>query len=191
MNKVVEALGKLDPSNDNHWTSDGLPRIDTVRMFAGNQALTREAITAAIPNFSRLIAAAAMGKPPVAQATAPVAEAAPVVAAPVVSEKPKSSSSLEEAQAKLQAALTARNEANANVQEAQDAVDAIINEQYAHGAQDETAVAIRGYLDGQRALLDERTRRAKVLHESGVTLNDIQALIPQKAPIDIALSRKR
>lgn len=191
MNKVVEALGKLDPSNDNHWTSDGLPRIDTVRMFAGNQALTREAITAAIPNFSRQIAAAAMGKPLVAQATAPVDEAAPVVAAPVVSEKPKSSSNLEEAQAKLQAALTARNEANAKVQEAQDAVDVIINEQYAHGAQDETAVAIRGYLDGQRALLEERARRTRVLHESGVTLNDIQALIPQKAPIDIALSRKR
>lgn len=191
MNKVVEALGKLDPTNDNHWTADGLPRIDTVRMFAGNQALTREAITAAIPNFSRQISAAATGKPAVAQATAPVAETAPVVATPVVSEKPKVSSSLEEAQANLQKALTARNEANAKVQEAQDTVDAIINAQYAHGEQDNTMDSIRGYLDGQQALLDERARRTRVLHESGVTLNDIQALIPQKAPIDVALARKR
>jgi len=51
--KIIEALQKLDTANDNHWTADGLPRIDTVKMLASDQTLTRDTITAAAPNFSR------------------------------------------------------------------------------------------------------------------------------------------
>lgn len=51
--KIIEALQKLDTANDNHWTADGLPRIDTVKMLASDQTLTRDVITAAAPNFSR------------------------------------------------------------------------------------------------------------------------------------------
>lgn len=59
MSKITEALSKLDPNNDNHWTQDGLPRLDTVKILAGNPSLTREAVTAAAPNFNRQTAQAA------------------------------------------------------------------------------------------------------------------------------------
>lgn len=53
MTTIIEALQKLDPNNDNHWTADGLPRIDTIKFMASNQSITREDITAAAPNFKR------------------------------------------------------------------------------------------------------------------------------------------
>lgn len=53
MSKILEALNKLDPQNDNHWTADGQPRLDTLKMFAGEQALTRDAVAEAAPGFCR------------------------------------------------------------------------------------------------------------------------------------------
>lgn len=53
--KLKAALDKLDPANDNHWTQDGLPRIDTVRMLAGNPALTREDLTEKHGDFNRTV----------------------------------------------------------------------------------------------------------------------------------------
>ncbi len=44
---IHAALQALDPKNDDHWTADGLPRLDVVK------AGTRAAVTAAAPNFSR------------------------------------------------------------------------------------------------------------------------------------------
>jgi len=44
---ILEALKALDPKNDDHWTADGLPRLDVVK------AGTRAVVTKAAPNFSR------------------------------------------------------------------------------------------------------------------------------------------
>ncbi|QQO14963.1 hypothetical protein JJB99_01865 [Bradyrhizobium diazoefficiens] len=35
------ALTDLNPSNDNHWTEDGLPRLDVARQLTSNPKLTR------------------------------------------------------------------------------------------------------------------------------------------------------
>lgn len=35
------ALTDLNPSNDDHWTEDGLPRLDVARELSGNPKLTR------------------------------------------------------------------------------------------------------------------------------------------------------
>jgi hypothetical protein len=51
--KVQAALKKLDPSEDNHWTKAGQPRIEVVAEILGDQSLTREAINEAWPNFDR------------------------------------------------------------------------------------------------------------------------------------------
>lgn len=51
--KIVAALAQLDPKNDNHWTDEGNPRMDTVKLFAGDSTITRDAVTAAAPGFSR------------------------------------------------------------------------------------------------------------------------------------------
>jgi hypothetical protein len=64
--KILEALRKIDAANDNHWTADGQPRLDTVKMLAGNPAITRELVDAAAPGFTRVTAATYT--PPAAQA---------------------------------------------------------------------------------------------------------------------------
>jgi hypothetical protein len=197
MSKVTEALAKLDVNNDNHWTADGLPRIDTVRMIAGNQALTREMITAEMPEFSRQTASlgASVAAPvvpvvpvaPVEQPKEEVAEVSPPVEEPVRDFEAE----LVVAQQELHDAIAARNEAQRLVDEKQNAMDEVISAQHAYADQTPIEVAVQGYLASQKELLTERGRRSQVLREKGVTLADIQDLIPQKAPIDIALSRKR
>lgn len=207
MSKITEALSKLDPNNDNHWTSDGLPRIDTVKMLAGNPALTREMITAEVPNFSRqtaLVAATqakagitntpAAIEPTTSPATPPATEDVVVQATveTALDNVVKDYDALiEAAQAELQTAIIARDEAHALVQVKQDALDELINERYTSGAAEHPMSAISGYLQSQQGVLQERARRHAVLVESGVTLQDIQGLIPQKAPLDVALSSKK
>lgn len=51
--KIVEALRKLDTANDAHWTTDGLPRLETVKFLAGDQSLTRDDVTTAASGFTR------------------------------------------------------------------------------------------------------------------------------------------
>lgn len=50
--KIVEALKKLDPQNDNQWTQDGLPKLDALKFTIG-EAVTREQVQEAAPDFSR------------------------------------------------------------------------------------------------------------------------------------------
>lgn len=57
--KILAALRQLDAGNPNHWTAEGAPRLDTVRLLAGDQSVSREAINAAAPGFSRENMAAA------------------------------------------------------------------------------------------------------------------------------------
>lgn len=47
-----EALKALDPANDDHWTSDGLPRVDVITGLVG-QAVTRADITGLAPGLTR------------------------------------------------------------------------------------------------------------------------------------------
>jgi len=91
--KIADTLTKLDPNNDNHWTQDGLPRLDTIKILASDPTLTRDQVTAAAPDFNRTAALAAAGGPPAAPATtpaapAPVAPPAPIAAAPAAEDAP-------------------------------------------------------------------------------------------------------
>ena len=53
MKTLIEALLDLDPENQNHWTSEGLPKVDALRFATANPALTRDEITEAAPLFTR------------------------------------------------------------------------------------------------------------------------------------------
>jgi hypothetical protein len=50
--KIVEALQKLDPQNDNQWTQDGLPKLDALKFLVGD-TVTREQVQEAAPDFTR------------------------------------------------------------------------------------------------------------------------------------------
>lgn len=56
LSALQQALAKLDVTNGNHWTADGQPRLDTVKMFAGNPAVNREHIEGEAPGFTRATA---------------------------------------------------------------------------------------------------------------------------------------
>lgn len=49
---ILEALKKLDPKNDEHWTTEGLPRLDVLKDLTGSQ-VTRDALNTAAKGFSR------------------------------------------------------------------------------------------------------------------------------------------
>lgn len=58
MNQAIQtAVKALDIENDNHWTADGLPRLDTVKMLASDPTVTRETVNDAAPGFTRANAA--------------------------------------------------------------------------------------------------------------------------------------
>lgn len=50
--RIYEVLPQLDPENENHWTADGLPRIETVEALVGDK-VTRSEIREAAPYFNR------------------------------------------------------------------------------------------------------------------------------------------
>jgi hypothetical protein len=47
--QILKALGTLDPKNDAHWTTDGSPRIDALKLVA----ITRDHIRQIAPGFCR------------------------------------------------------------------------------------------------------------------------------------------
>lgn len=50
---IQNALKQLDPTNNDHWTADGLARIDTVKALSGDTSLNREMLEKAAPGFNR------------------------------------------------------------------------------------------------------------------------------------------
>lgn len=64
--EILEAVRSLDPNNDEHWTADGLPRLDAVENLLGGD-VNRKAVTNAAPDYSRSVARElvdADGEPP-------------------------------------------------------------------------------------------------------------------------------
>lgn len=51
--KILEALKKLDPTNDNQWTQDGLPKLEALKFMMGGENATREQVNEAAPGFTR------------------------------------------------------------------------------------------------------------------------------------------
>lgn len=50
--EILEAVMGLQPGNDEHWTTDGLPRLDAVENLLG-ASVTRKQLTNAAPDFNR------------------------------------------------------------------------------------------------------------------------------------------
>lgn len=49
---LVDSLAQLDPTNDEHWTTNGDPLLNVVKDIHGS-AVTRAQINEAVPGFSR------------------------------------------------------------------------------------------------------------------------------------------
>lgn len=53
---IKAALKALNPTNDEHWTADGMPRVDVVAKLVENDELKRVDITTSVPDFTRMTA---------------------------------------------------------------------------------------------------------------------------------------
>ncbi len=203
-NLIKQALAKLDVNNDNHWTAEGQPRIDTVKMLASDQTITRDDITKASPEFTRESATAALAQAPAAQtgqgsdgaganepqanAQPPAIQDTPAIVVPVnldefdqaIEDAKADLDELKEHRAKFDEELAKRTKAY------DDAVDAKVKA----GAGETVTNAIQGYHASQQRLLEARANRGKVLQENGITAKDLTALLPGRSPIDAAMGRK-
>lgn len=217
-NKITDALSKLDPANDNHWTQDGLPRLDTIKILAGDPSLTREAVTAAAPDFNREAAQAAAGAAQAGAGTTPAAptDAAPPAPAsaatgadttppappapsesenPVLNPPPLAQDGGDQDDLKARIA-----EAQLNLSDRQDALQ--LAKQELSDAQNELARLeaqlkespasggnpITAYLKQQQKNLEARGARKALIKESGLDLKQLAKDL--KSPLDAAMERK-
>lgn len=196
-NPIEDALQKLDVNNDNHWTADGLPRIETVRMLAGNQALTRDAIAAAVPGFCRAVAAGgATVQGTQAQAPQPASQPQQIEGLPVVADAGKTeqptmedTSELEAAIAEAEALVAVKAEvlsvATTEHNEALQALDALLLKRSPDGHKhDKIETALTGYFERARL---EREAAAKSVGEIAELTKKVDDLRNKTvAPIDRA-----
>lgn len=219
MNKnISDALSKLDPTNDNHWTQDGLPRLDTIRIVSGDPSLSREAVTAANPEFNRESAQAAASAAQAGGATTPAtptdpAPPAPATAATGTETQPPAPPAPPEPDLPVlnpppvavaagdQEELVAKiAEAKLNLSDRQDALQ--LAKQELVDAQNEVARleaqlteaspnnanTIMDYLQRQQKNLEERGARKQLIKDSGLDLKQLAKDL--KSPLDAAMERK-
>lgn len=202
--KLQEALAKLDVGNDNHWTADGLPRLDTVRFMTGDQSVTRESINQVAPGFSRASAAVTTAAPvqpevtlvapvggvvaaegtgigiPVAQLAAPEGEADGEVAS--------LAQEIADGEEYLNQLRSARGELDKRFKEATEQLEKLKDRMTVLVPLETTSTTIQGYLQRQQQVLAERAARKQVLKDSGVNFRDLLGSL--QAPIDAAMARK-
>jgi hypothetical protein len=189
---LKEALLKLDVDNDNHWTEQGLPRIETLKFLTGDVSITRESINTTAPGFNRSNREIADVAPEV---TTSVVIEAPVVVEPiaVIEEQVPVVQTLEEglriAQLELDQLVQEFGLLQNQVFEKTKEVHSLA-EQVANAKPVETSqTAIQSYLRSEQGVLEERGVRLEMIARSGIKLKDLADNL--KSPLDASLARKR
>lgn len=191
--QILAALQKLEVNNDSHWTQDGLPRLETVRLFASNQALTRDNITAAAPDFTRLAAynaaQAAQSPPaPVAAATPetqPSAQETPSVAPPLADPAPSAAPIVDAAPAATPEFVTEEDDVrfeDLTKQEQLEVVEEALQdvERYLVGAKKHKA-KLQQQKDDLVMAIDKETPRHSNQHDIQAYLKSQNKLLEQRA----------
>ncbi len=195
---ILTALRQLDVNNDNHWTADGAPRLETVRMLAKDATVSREALTLAAPGFSRAKGLPATPAGPSVQAAPPapapatdeVPETVPEDAEAVLSEHASAPSrsalsAKEQAMLKLARARTEHDAAASRLAEANAEMDTILAAEEKAVSKNDFSTTVRSYLDRQAELRERRAAQMDALR--GV---DLRSLVPTKSKIDQAFARR-
>lgn len=187
MTDMLKALAKLDPSNDDHWTADGAPRIEVVENYLEAKT-SRKEIIAAAPTFTREIAAA-----DVQPTVQPEPEAAATPAEPEAPEAPAVAVEADPL-AELQARLDAANAAAAAIEKekaaAQAAIDAAIEAQAKTPTHISNQLEIQRFLQAQQEQRIARGEARRNLAEAGVDLRGLQEIV-SGSKLDQAMSRKK
>lgn len=219
MQNIIDALKKLDVSDDNHWTVDGQPRLDTVKMLASDPSVTRDTLNAVAPDFNRETAANWEPKQTEGQVQTPsdnqqgaenqpqensvtaTGTSADTGSEPQDSEtKPEEKveetdidaleKALADAEAKTNEKLLAKEQAEADYVAALQEEDAARLALDAAKPKTDDLDPVRGYLNAQLEANNERSRVVEALREAGVTPEVLQKLAGVN-PTDLAYSTKK
>ena len=219
MQNIIDALKKLDVSNDNHWTVDGQPRLDTVKMLASDPSVTRDTLNAVAPDFNRETAANWEPKQTEGQVQTPSdnqqgaedqPQENPVTATGTSADagsepqnpetKPEEKveetdiealeKALADAEAKTNEKLLAKEQAEADYVAALQEEDAARLALDAAKPKTDDLDPVRGYLNAQLEANNERSRVVEALREAGVTPEVLQKLAGVN-PTDLAYSTKK
>lgn len=219
MQNIIDALKKLDVSNDNHWTVDGQPRLDTVKMLASDPSVTRDTLNAVAPDFNRETAANWEPKQTEGQVQTPsdnqqgtenqpqensVTATGTSVDAGSERQDPETKpeekveetniealeKALADAEAKTNEKLLAKEQAEADYVAALQEEDAARLALDAAKPKTDDLDPVRGYLNAQLEANKERSRVVEALREAGVTPEVLQKLAGVN-PTDLAYSTKK
>ncbi len=180
---VRAALAALDTKNDEHWTENGMPRLDAL----GSLKLSRAELTAIAPLFNRTNAVLASietakveqptGQPPIVQAPPSETQLAELEALVVA------------AQAEVQEAEKLKADAERRVAQAQVKADTLINamERARPSHAHKTTMDIRQVLERGKEVRAEKAGIASELRRVGVT----EAMLRGSSRLDQAMARKR
>lgn len=154
--EILEAVRGLDPKNDEHWTTDGMPRLDAVENLLGGD-VSRKSVTNAAPNYTRAVASELVDAP---QDGEP-----PVDEPPVESDAPETVQQSPEPTAEAETTTAAEPDKDASVDNAEASgdpfVDAGNDDPLAEGPGDEEAEydarieEARVYADDLRTALEQ------------------------------------
>lgn len=211
---LIESLKKLDVNNDNHWTSNGLPRLETVKMLASNSSLTREQLEAEAPNFTRENSLNWERPPATAKTQPPIVKITPDPALIENEAKKEEAESVKDHFPKvhegrtivtptideLKEQLTAQIEKVGEIRLKKADIDRQYNEERqieddlrarveaVFNRSQSDAQTTRSYLDSQLKIREERADKQKIIKESGIDLKELQRGL--KAPIDDQKAKK-
>lgn len=177
-NEIRAALAKLDAKDDNHWTENGLPRLDALGF---SKAPLRADVTAAAPLFTRSnpVVEVAASQEPEAKIELPEA--------PTHAELDVLQRELEAAEAEVRKAEDFKTEAERAVRVAQVKRDNLAILLDKARPMHENILGIRAVLERGKETRAAAAAVAAQLREVGVTAK----LLTGKSPLDQAMARKR
>ena len=53
LDRIREAVMALETGNDDHWSAEGLPRVDVIATLAGDPSIRRKDVEQAVPGLTR------------------------------------------------------------------------------------------------------------------------------------------
>ena len=163
--KIRDALENLDVNNDDHWTAEGMPRLDVVKDAVGT-AVSRADITAAAKGFTRKTLNLDVQEEPESTGSGESADEEAAESEESENDTTPAEPEEDEVQAELTAAQAAVYKANDRLRAAQKAMDEIIDAKAKKDSGRTTAHDIKAYQNSQNRQRVETAKRRRIAAEA-------------------------
>lgn len=212
--RLARALHELDPSNDEHWTAEDLPRMEALWELAGDAKLTRGDVTSLAPEFSREIAQqhrdrqAALEEQRKQNEDRQISQEAgrqitgeetpdDVLTLPpevVYADHGLTVKALEGMRERYATAAKEKVDAEKRMTDIQRHIERLERFKVRHERRDPRLAggpsSIREYLDSQQRHRQKQADSAKAFIEAGTTVKDVRRALQTTSPLDASLSAR-